>query len=25
LLNHGRIRDDHSPARIRTCRPRFAA
>ncbi|MDT7704718.1 MAG: hypothetical protein QOG20_325 [Pseudonocardiales bacterium] len=25
LLNHGRIREDHSPTRIRTCRPRFAA
>jgi transposase len=25
LLNHGRIREDQSPTRIRTCRPRFAA
>jgi transposase len=25
LLNHGRIRDDHSPTRIRTRRPRIAA
>ena len=25
LLNHGRIRDDHSPPRIRTRRPRIAA
>jgi transposase len=25
LLNHGRIREDHPPTRIRTCRPRFAA
>jgi len=25
LLNHGRIRDDHSPTRIRTRAPRFAA
>jgi hypothetical protein len=25
LLNHGRIREDHSPTRIRTHRPRFAA
>jgi transposase len=25
LLNHGRIREDHSPTRIRTCRPRLAA
>ena len=25
LLNHGVIRDDHSPTRIRTRRPRFAA
>ncbi len=25
LLNHGRIREDHSPTRIRTRRPRFAA
>jgi Transposase len=25
LLNHGRIHDDHSPARIRTRRPRIAA
>jgi len=25
LLNHGRIHDDHSPTRIRTRRPRFAA
>jgi hypothetical protein len=25
LLNHGRIRDDHPPTRIRTRRPRFAA
>jgi transposase len=25
LLNHGRIREDRSPTRIRTCRPRFAA
>jgi transposase len=24
-LNHGRIRDDHSPTRIRTRRPRIAA
>lgn len=24
-LNHGRIREDHSPTRIRICRPRFAA
>ena len=25
LLNHGRIHEDHSPTRIRTRRPRFAA
>ena len=25
LLNHGRIRKDHSPTRIRTRRPRIAA
>jgi transposase len=25
LLNHGRIREDHSPTRIRTRRPRFVA
>jgi transposase len=25
LLNHGRIREDHSPTRIRTRRPSFAA
>jgi transposase len=25
LLNHGRIREDQLPTRIRTCRPRFAA
>jgi transposase len=25
LLNHGRIHDDHSPTRIRTRAPRFAA
>jgi transposase len=25
LLNHGRIREDHSPTRIRTRAPRFAA
>ena len=25
LLSHGRIRDDHSPTRIRTRAPRFAA
>jgi len=25
LLNHGRIREDHPPTRIRTCRPRLAA
>jgi transposase len=25
LLNHGRIREDHPPTRIRTRRPRFAA
>ena len=25
LLNHGRIRDDHSPTLIRTRRPRIAA
>ena len=25
LLNHGRIRDDHPPTRIRTHAPRFAA
>jgi transposase len=25
LLNHGRIRQDHFPTRIRTCRPRLAA
>jgi transposase len=25
LLNHGRIREDHSPIRIRTRAPRFAA
>jgi transposase len=25
LLNHGRIREDHFPTRIRTCRPRLAA
>ena len=25
LLNHGRIREDHTPTRIRTRRPRFAA
>ena len=25
LLNHGRIGEDRSPTRIRTCRPRFAA
>jgi transposase len=25
LLNHGRIREDHFPTRIRACRPRLAA
>jgi len=25
LLNHGRIHEDHSPTRIRTRAPRFAA
>ena len=25
LLNHGRIREDQRPSRIRTCRPRIAA
>jgi transposase len=25
LLDHGRIHQDHSPTRIRTCAPRFAA
>jgi transposase len=25
LLHHGRIHEDHTPTRVRTCRPRFVA